>query len=180
MTFRSLVASSTALVAIALPGCGAPPPATNAAAEPPPPAIAAWMDRLTVAHEYDPNTGFIVARETIPLPLVIANGPSLEVAIEAAGSDRLVIAFATADRCAPCQQFKKDALNDATVVATLSETRFLPTHLEVDASPELADRILGSRAIPMTYALRDGVVVAQLRGQRSANDLSAWLADLSR
>jgi len=32
----------------------------------PPPRIQAWMDRLTVAHAYDPSTGFIVARETIP------------------------------------------------------------------------------------------------------------------
>ena len=151
------------------------PPDTATA---PPPAIAAWMDRLTVAHEYDPKTGFIVAKETIPLPPIVAEGPSLEVAIEEAGSDRLVVAFATADRCAPCQQFKKDAINDAAVVATLSETRFLPTHVEVDESPELAERVLGSRGIPMTYALRDGVVVAQLRGQRSAADLLAWLDGL--
>lgn len=146
----------------------------------PPPAIAAWMDRLTVPHFYDPATGFIVAREPTPLPPILADAPPLDRAIAEAGDQRLVVVFVTADRCAPCQQFKQDALNDATVVATLSETRFLPTHLEVDASPELADRLLGSRAIPMTYALRDGVVVAQLRGQRSANDLSAWLADLSR
>jgi thioredoxin-like negative regulator of GroEL len=31
----------------------------------------------------------------------------------------------------------------------------------------------------MTYALRDGKVIAQLRGQRSAADLSAWLDGLS-
>lgn len=141
----------------------------------PPPEIRAWMDRLTVAHAYDPKTGFIVARETITLPPLIANAPPLDAAVARAGSDRTVVAFATADRCAPCQQFKRDALNDAQVIARLSEAHFLPTHVEVDRSPELADQYLGTRSIPMTYALRDGKIIATLRGQRSAAELLAWL-----
>jgi hypothetical protein len=143
-----------------------------------PPEIRAWMDRLTVSHEYDPKTGFIVARETISLPPIIADAPQLDAAIAAAGSERIVVAFATADRCAPCQQFKRDALNDASVIARLSDARFLPTHVEVDRSPELAETYLGTRSIPMTYALREGKVVAQLRGQRSAAELLAWLDGL--
>jgi thioredoxin-like negative regulator of GroEL len=133
------------------------------------------MDRLTVRHEYDPQTGFIVARETISLPPLIADGPALDAAVARAGTDRMVVAFATADRCAPCQQYKRDALNDAAVMARLSDPRFLPTHVEVDRSPELAETYLGTRAIPMTYALRDGKVVSTLRGQRSAAELLAWL-----
>lgn len=136
------------------------------------------MDRLTVPHEYDPKTGFIVARATTPLPPAIANGPPLDEAIRNAGGERMVIVFVTADRCAPCQQFKLDALNAPSVVARVSGPGFLPTHLEIDRSPELADAYLGSRAIPMTYALRDGRVVARLGGQRSAADLVAWLDGL--
>jgi thioredoxin-like negative regulator of GroEL len=60
-------------------------------------------------------------------------------------------------------------------MARLSDPRFLPTHVEVDRSPELAETYLGTRAIPMTYALRDGKVVSTLRGQRSAAELLAWL-----
>lgn len=138
------------------------------------------MDRLTVANEYDPKTGFIVARETITLPPLIADAPALDAAIAQAGTDRIVVAFATADRCAPCQQFKRDALNDASVIARLSDPRFLPTHVEVDRAPQLAETYLGTRSIPMTYALRDGKVVATLRGQRSAADLLAWLDGLAR
>lgn len=141
----------------------------------PPPAIAAWMDRLTVAHAYDPETGFIVARETISLPPLLADAPPLDVAIAEAGPDRLVVVFATADRCAPCQQFKKDALNDPAVIERLAETRFLATHIEVDRAAELAEAHLESRAIPMSHALRDGAVIATLRGQRSAAELMAWL-----
>jgi hypothetical protein len=141
----------------------------------PPPAIAAWMDRLTVPHFYDPATGFIVAREPTLLPPILADAPPLDRAIAEAGEQRLVVVFVTADRCAPCQQYKLDALNDATVITRLSESRFLPTHLEVDRAPELADAHLGSRGIPMTYALRDGTIVATLRGQRSAGELLAWI-----
>ena len=144
----------------------------------PPPSIQAWMDRLTVPHFYYPATGFIVAREATALPPLIADAPPLDAAIAEAGDARLVVVFVTADRCAPCQQYKLDALNDVAVIERLAGPRFLPTHLEVDRSPELADTHLGSRGIPMTYALRNGTVITTLRGQRSAADLLAWLEAL--
>lgn len=177
---RILCALSSTLLLLPSAACTAKT-AANAAAEgsgTPPPKIKAWMDRLTVAHEYDPKTGFIVAREVVALPALIADAPPLDAAIARAGSERIVVVFATADRCAPCQQYKRDALNDEAVVARLSNPRFLPTHIEVDRSAALADAHLGARSIPMTYALRDGKVVAQLRGQRSAADLLAWLDGL--
>ena len=173
-----LVALPTSVLAIIVAACSSTPPASKedqAASTTPPPRVKAWMDRLTVKHEYDPTTGFIVARETVALPPLIGDAPPLDAAIAQAGSARTVIVFVTADRCAPCQQYKRDALNDPTVIARLSDARFLPTHLEVDRSPALADAHLGTRSIPMTYALRDGKVTAELRGQRSAADLLAWI-----
>jgi len=172
-----LIAMSPILLSLAA-GCAQTRPVPAATTDPsaaPPPKIKAWMDRLTVAHEYDPKTGFIVAREVVALPPLIADAPPLDAAIKQAGSDRVVVAFVTADRCAPCQQYKRDALNDASVIVRLSDARFLPTHLEVDRSAALADAYLGTRSIPMTYALRNGKVIADLRGQRSAADLVAWL-----
>ena len=150
-------------------------PESGAASEPPP-NIQAWMDRLTVDHAYDPETGFIVAREVIGLPPVIAGGPSIDDALgQTAESDHLLVVFATADRCAPCQQYKKSALNDPRVVEALSGPRFVVTHIEVDQEPEVAQAALGSLAIPMTYLFKDGERVAELRGQRSADELLAWL-----
>ena len=142
----------------------------------PSPAIQAWMNTLTVEHEYDPDTGFILARELIGLPSIISDGPPVPEAI-AQGDEqgRLVVVFATADRCAPCQQYKKSALNDARVVAVLSSPEILSTHLEVDQEPEVATAYLGGRGIPMTYAFRSGQQTGVLRGQRSAEELLAWL-----
>jgi len=141
-----------------------------------PPAIRAWMDRLTVSHHYDPATGFIVADETIPLPGVIAEAPPLDAAVADARRRGVpVLAFATADRCAPCQQFKKDALNDPEVIQRLAGADFLVAHVEVDERPDLARGYLGGGAIPMTYVLRDGEITATLRGQRSAADLLAFI-----
>lgn len=146
----------------------------------PPPAIQAWMDRLTVPHRYDPETGFIVATQTVALPPEIGEAPPLDQAVAIAASDgRTVIAFATADRCAPCQQYKKNALNDPRVIERLGDARLIATHVEVDRAPELADRYLGGGAIPMTYALRDGERIAMLRGQRTAEDLLAWLDEVA-
>jgi hypothetical protein len=186
MPNRIVFLSCLPIVALMTVACSSPQPqataapeSTTATAKPaPPPRIQAWLDRLTVQHEYDPKTGFIVARESVPLPPLIAEAPPLDAAIAQAGPERIVIAFVTADRCAPCQQYKRDALNDAAVIATLANARFLPTHLEVDRAPELADAHLGTRAIPMTYALREGKIVAELRGQRSAADLLEWIERL--
>ncbi len=137
------------------------------------------MDRLTVEHAYDPETGFIVAREVIGLPAVIASGPPLGEAIRRGQDEgRVVVVFATADRCAPCQQYKQSALNDPRVIEALGASGLLATHVEVDRESEDAQALLGSLAIPMTYAFVDGERVAELRGQRSAEDLLAWLAPL--
>jgi len=152
--------------------------APGAGAEPPP-AIRAWMDRLTVSNAYDPETGFIVARETIGLPAVFTESPPLDRALQQAEEQgALVIAVATADRCAPCQQYKKDALNDPRVIERLGGGGLLATHVEVDREPELADAYLGGRGIPMTYALRGGERIGVLRGQRSAEELLAWLDEM--
>jgi len=148
----------------------------DASAAAPPPRIAAWMERLTIAHHYDPSTGFIVADEVIALPAALAAAPDARTLVERGRTDgRPVVVFATADRCAPCQQFKKDAINDARVLAMLDAGRVLATHVEVDREPDVARDLLGGPAIPMTYVLRDGAVVATLRGQRSADDLVAFL-----
>ena len=146
------------------------------AAAAPPPRIQAWMDTLTVEHAYDPETGFIVAREVVELPPVIASSPPVDEAIrQGAAESRMVVVFATADRCAPCQQYKLSALNDPAVIEALSQPGLLATHVEVDRDPELAEASLGSLGIPMTYLFRDGEQVSVLRGQRSAEDLLAWL-----
>ena len=183
MTRRTLVIACVSLFAtLLLVGCSRGPESAASegpsAAAAPPPEIRAWMDRLTVAHEYDPATGFIVARETIALPPLLAGAPALDAAMAQAGATRIVIAFATADRCAPCQQYKRDALNDAAVIAGSPSPASSP---RTSGRPLARTRgtILGTRAIPMTYALRGGAVVAELRGQRSASELLAWLEALA-
>lgn len=148
----------------------------EAASAAPPERIRAWMDRLTVDHEYDPATGFIVAREVVELPEVVSSGPPVREAISRGVSEsRAVVVFATADRCAPCQQYKRSAIGDPAVIAALADPGLIVTHVEVDRETEAAGEMLGSLAIPMTYLFRDGVIVSELRGQRSADELLAWL-----
>lgn len=155
--------------------------ADAAAADAPPPAIAAWMERLTVRHHYDPATGFIVADETVPLPPVLSRAPDARTLVDFGRRNRVpVVVFATADRCAPCQQFKRDALNDQQVMILLESGDIFATHLEVDRDAEMAREVLGSTAIPTTWLFRDGQVVDRLAGQRSAAELVAWLEKAAR
>lgn len=150
------------------------PPATPTTE--PPPRIREWMRRLTVPHAYDPATGFIVARAITPLPPLLAAGPRVPEAVARGKETGLpVVVFATADRCAPCQQFKLDALNDPRVLARLGAGDVIAAHIETDREAETAMRYLGGVGIPVTYLLRDGAVAASLPGQRSAEDLLAWL-----
>jgi len=142
----------------------------------PPAAIRAWMDRLTVAHHYDPATGFIVADEVIDLPAVLRRAPDARTLVDFGREQALpVVVFATANRCAPCQQYKRDALRDPEVIILLESGDLMATHLEVDQSPDMAREVLGSTSIPMTYLIRDGRVVDRLSGQRSAAELRDWL-----
>lgn len=142
----------------------------------PPPAIRAWMERLTVSHHYDPATGFIVADEVVPLPAVLRRAPDARTLVAFGQEHGLpVVVFATADRCAPCQQYKRDALRDPEVLVFLESGDIMATHVEVDEAPDLAREVLGSTSIPMTYLIRDGRVVDRLAGQRSAAELRDWL-----
>lgn len=159
--------------------CASPPqPAetTPSADQTPPANIQAWMDRLTVQHVYDPETGFIVAQEVVTLPPVLSQAPSIEEAVrDGRRTGRPVVVFATADRCAPCQQFKLDALNNPAVIRRLESPDVVATHVEVDREQDAAVRILGSAGIPVSYVLVDGEVTSQMAGQRSAKELIAWL-----
>ena len=64
------------------------------------------------------------------------------------------------------------------MLARLGEDRFLAPPVAVDTQTALADTYLGSRGIPMPYAIRNGERIATFPGQRSASDLVSWLDSL--
>jgi thiol:disulfide interchange protein len=170
-------ARSTTSGSVAAPAAAADSSATTVEI---PEATRQWMDRLTVKTEYDPKTGFIVAREVVPLPTELREGPAIEAAVQRGRETKTpVLVFATADRCGPCQQYKKDAINDARVVEMMRSGGVIATHVEVDREKDAAVKVLGPRGlmIPMTYWVVDGAVAGTLRGQRSADDLVKWIEE---
>lgn len=145
-----------------------------------PPGAQRWLAQATVKARFDPSTGFLVAEEVVPLPAILRNAPALEqAASRARGAGVPLLAFATADRCGPCQQFKKDALNDPAVIAELERGvqagRLVVAHVEVDREADAAQRVLGSRRLPMTYWIAANGDRQELAGQRTAADLLGWL-----
>jgi len=117
----------------------------------------------------------LIGVRAAPTPDAFVNERTLTEAIETAGAqDRHVIAVATADWCAPCQHYKRDALADADVGAWI-EANAVPVMVDVTDGPPPDAGMLNVGAIPATYLLRNGEVVATRVGAIPADDLLTWL-----
>lgn len=111
-----------------------------------------------------------------PVPAMFDKTVTLEAGeARAAKEGKVVFAFATADWCGPCQQFKRDALADARVEEWV-RARATPVYIDVDERADEAERLSVS-SIPAVYVLRDGRVLAKREGVLSAKDLLAMLQE---
>ncbi len=110
-----------------------------------------------------------------PKPAMFENGvETLDEAKAAAGKSGLVFAFATADWCPPCQQFKRNALVDPEVEAWVRENA-TPVYIDVDENQRDAEA-LQTRGIPQTTLMTgDGRVLVREVGAMSAEELLATL-----
>lgn len=116
---------------------------------------------------------------TAPTPPVFKPGLTLAGAVDGArDSQRLVLAVATADWCAPCQGYKRGALVDPRVEEWI-RTHAEPVYINVDESPSDA-AALGVQSIPATFLIRDGEVIASASGPMSAGALLEWLDERSK
>lgn len=73
-----------------------------------------------------------------------------------------VLAFATADWCAPCQALKRGALSDPDVTAYLRE-HTIPVYLD-DATHKAEIASLGTMAYPTTFLLMGDRTLARIEG----------------
>lgn len=109
-----------------------------------------------------------------PVPTAFANGMTVEQAIaRGTQSGKLVLIYATADWCGPCQRFKKGPLSDSKVAAFITE-HFEPVYLDVDHHQDLAAK-LEIETIPAMRVLRPGKPPVQLNEYMEADRLVAWL-----
>jgi thioredoxin 1 len=115
---------------------------------------------------------------TAPTPPVFDEGVTLASAVDAAAADRFVFAVATADWCGPCQGYKRNALTDERVEQWIADNA-VPVYINVDRRPEDA-AALGVSAIPATFLLKDGQIVAGASGAMGADALLDWLNDAAR
>lgn len=108
-----------------------------------------------------------------PTPAYFDTSRTLDDALERSkSSGKPVFALVTADWCPPCQSLKRGALVDGRV-ASLIESSTEPVYI-TDRQPRDVER-LGVRAFPTSVIIRDGEVVASLRGAASTGAYLEWL-----
>lgn len=112
------------------------------------------------------------------IPPVFVESPRTVVAAmeKAAPQHRMVVAFATASWCGPCQEFKRSTLSDPRVAEAIIQAG-VPAYIDVDKDADGAGR-LKVFSIPVMIALKDGKEVGRMEGNRSASDVISWLGSL--
>jgi thiol:disulfide interchange protein len=112
-----------------------------------------------------------------PTPPGFAGDAPLQAAIDhAARADRVVVAVATADWCAPCQAYKRGGLAAREVndwLAANAETVLIDV---TDGATTDSER-LQVRCIPATYVIADGMILGGRIGAMDAEELLAWLRE---
>ncbi len=108
-----------------------------------------------------------------PTPAYFDTSLSLDDVLERAeASGKPVLALVTADWCPPCQKLKRGTLVDERVAAFITSSTE-PAYI-TDKQGYDVER-LGVKAFPTSVILRDGEIVASLRGAVSARRYLKWL-----
>lgn len=109
-----------------------------------------------------------------PMPPVFEEQLTLQQALDrAAKADRLVLVYASASWCGPCQTYKRTTLVDRAVVDWIRRNTE-PVYLNIDRDQITAER-LGVSSIPVTILLKDGKEIARLTGAASADEFMRWV-----
>lgn len=87
--------------------------------------------------------------------------------------NRVVLVYATADWCGPCQAFKSSTLVDPRVEEWVGANA-VPVYLNVDHEPTDAERF-SIVSIPSTILLRNGRVLGKLQGAVGSDEYLEWL-----
>lgn len=122
-----------------------------------------------------PNSGSAAAIPAafVGQPQTVADGVA-----KADAEKKVLIAFATASWCGPCQAFKRGALADQRVTDGLRATG-VPAYIDVDKDQAGAGS-LKVFSIPVLIALRDGREVGRMEGVRSTKEVLDWLSKLPK
>lgn len=111
-----------------------------------------------------------------PLPRMFANNYNIERAtIQSETTGKPILILVTADWCPPCQLLKKGALSDPKVTDWVN-ANMIPVYLE-DGADQDQIRLLPVRSYPTTIVLKDGQILGQFTGNKSASAFLSRVKD---
>lgn len=112
------------------------------------------------------------------LPSYFDKTLSYEAALEQSGrTGKPVFAYASADWCEPCREFKRTTLRDPRVAEWLA-SRTIPVYLDVTSESRpgaAAAAALRVTSIPAIFLIREGEPVGSHAGAIDADSLLNWL-----
>ena len=111
-------------------------------------------------------------------PSIFVKGYTIEQASEQSHTTgKPMLILVTADWCPPCQALKRGALSDEKVVEWVGEN-MIPVYLEDGANQDQI-RMLPVNSYPTTLVIKDGKILGQFTGNKSASDFLSRIRDLS-
>ncbi|MBO6514495.1 MAG: thioredoxin family protein [Phycisphaerales bacterium] len=111
-----------------------------------------------------------------PLPTMFAHNYNIERAtIQSETTGKPILILVTADWCPPCQALKKGALSDPKVTDWVN-ANMIPVYLE-DGADQDQIRLLPVRSYPTTIVLKDGQILGQFTGNKSASAFLSRIKD---
>lgn len=112
-------------------------------------------------------------------PQIFAANLTIEQAtLQSETTGKPMLVLVTADWCPPCQALKRGALTDTKVTEWVNEN-MIPVFLEDGANPDQI-RMLPVNSFPTTLVIKDGQILGQFSGNKSASKFLNRIKDLSK
>jgi thiol-disulfide isomerase/thioredoxin len=118
-------------------------------------------------------------QEAYTVPALFFDGTFEEARAEAETSDKLLMVVASAEWCSPCRKMCKTTWPDPALQSWVAENA-IAAYVDIDKEKAAATEFSLTPPIPIVVLLKDGEEAGRTIGQRTAEEMLAWLEDTAK